>query len=160
MNIADILTEERVVLDADLETKQAVLEALAAVMSRASSQLDSQSVLNSLLVRERLGTTGVGAGVAIPHGRTAHTTAVGAFLRTRRPIPYDAADKAPVDLFFGLCVPAGAITDHLALLAALASIFNEPGLVGALRSSTSVSAAYAVLHGASTKTRAAVGRER
>lgn len=146
MKVADILAPERVVLDAELDTKQAVFEALAALLARANPALDERSMLNSLLARERLGTTGLGAGIAIPHGRAAQAaTAIGAFLRTRRPIAYAATDRAPVDLFFALCVPAGASAEHLALLAELAHLFDAPRLVNALRTSVSAPETYALL---------------
>ncbi len=146
MKIADILTPERVVLDAALETKQAVLEALAGLLAQANPALNESAILDSLLARERLGTTGLGAGIAIPHGRAAQAAgAIGAFVRTRRPVAYAAIDKAPVDLFFALCVPAGAAAEHLALLAELAKLFNVPRLVQALRHSASAPETYALL---------------
>ena len=146
MKIADILTPERVVLDAALETKQAVLETLAALLAQAHPALNEGAILESLLARERLGTTGLGAGIAIPHGRAAQAAgAIGAFLRTRRPVAYSAIDKAPVDLFFALCVPAAAVAEHLALLAELAQLFNAPRLVQALRHTATAPETYALL---------------
>ena len=146
MNIADILSPERVQVDVVVDSKQAVLETLAGLLASASPDIDAAAMLDSLLARERLGTTGLGGGIAIPHGRAPHATrAIGAFLRARRPVAYAASDRAPVDLFFALCVPATAATEHLALLAALAQRFDAAPLVSALRAAHTSADAYALL---------------
>lgn len=146
MNIADILSPERVQVDAAADSKQAVLETLAGLLASASPELDAAAMLDSLLARERLGTTGLGGGIAIPHGRAPRAArAIGAFLRTRRPVAYAASDHAPVDLFFALCVPAAAATEHLALLAALAQRFDTATLVSGLRAARTPADAYALL---------------
>ena len=134
MNIAHILAPERVAVDVALTSKKAVLEALATMLSSAEPDLRSGEVFNSLIARERLGTTGLGAGIAIPHGRVASTeTSIGAFIRTDTPVQFDAVDNAPVDLFFALCVPGEANQEHLDLLAALASRFSDDRFVADLR---------------------------
>lgn len=134
MNIAQILSAERVVVGAEVSSKKAVLEKLAALLSSAQPGLKSKEVFDSLIARERLGTTGLGAGIAIPHGRVNGASApIGAFLRADKAINFDAVDNAPVDLFFALCVPAEARQEHLDLLALLASKFSEEAFVTHLR---------------------------
>jgi len=146
LKIAQILAPERVLVDVELASKKGVLERLAGLLASASPQLTQVKVFESLLARERLGTTGLGAGIAIPHGRVALPgPAIGAFLRTARPIGFDAVDNAPVDLFFALSVPEAATAEHLALLAELARLFSTETLVEALRKAASADEVYALL---------------
>jgi nitrogen PTS system EIIA component len=150
LKIAQILAPERIVIAADCASKKSVLEKLAELLASAAPELNSQKVFECLLARERLGTTGLGAGIAIPHGRVVHNgQAVGAFLRTSRPIGFDAVDNAPVDLFFALCVPEAATAEHLALLAELARLFSNQQLVAQLREAPTANDLYACLTGAS-----------
>ena len=136
MRIADIITPQRIAVDAELGSKKAVLEKLSELLSSADPDLSSREVFSSLLARERLGTTGLGAGIAIPHGRVAtENQSIGAFLRTGEPVNFDAVDSAPVDLFFALCVPEDANDTHLALLAELARRFSDDKYVARLRTS-------------------------
>lgn len=134
MKIADILVPQRVAVDLELASKKAVLEALASLLAGADPRLKSGEIFDSLIARERLGTTGLGAGIAIPHGRISiDGIASGAFVRTSKPIDFDAVDNAPVDLFFALCVPKDANQGHLDLLAALAARFADNDFLGKLR---------------------------
>lgn len=134
MNIAEIIAPQRIAVDIDLASKKAVLEKLAEMLASADPTLKSKTVFESLLARERLGTTGLGAGIAIPHGRVAtNASSIGAFVRTSRPVDFDAVDNAPVDLFFALCVPENANDEHLALLAVLATKFSSADFVSDLR---------------------------
>jgi len=136
MNIAEIIAPERIAINVNLTSKKAVLERLAEMLSSAEPRLKTKDVFESLLARERLGTTGLGAGIAIPHGRVSTDAAsIGAFLRTDTAIDFDAVDNAPVDLFFALCVPENASEDHLALLALLAAKFSNSEFVAKLRES-------------------------
>lgn len=134
MDIADILVPHRVVVDLELASKKAVLETLAGLLAGADPRLKSGEIFDSLIARERLGTTGLGAGIAIPHGRISiDGIASGAFVRTSKPIGFDAVDNAPVDLFFALCVPKDAHQGHLDLLAALAARFADNVFLTRLR---------------------------
>lgn len=143
MNIEQILSPERVAVDIELTSKKAVLEKLAEMLSSAAPGLRTQDVFDSLVARERLGTTGLGAGIAIPHGRVTNAgKPVGAFLRTEQPIDFEAVDNAPVDLFFALCVPAQASQEHLDLLAALAARFSNGEFVASLRRGTESEAVF------------------
>ena len=136
MKISEIIAPERVAIDIPLSSKKAVLERLAEMLSSADPSLSAKNVFDSLLARERLGTTGLGAGIAIPHGRViTNAASIGAFVRTGSPIGFDAVDNAPVDLFFALCVPEDANEKHLALLAELATKFSDSRFVAGLRGS-------------------------
>lgn len=134
MRISEILTPERVAVDLPAGSKKAVLEKLAELISAAVPQLTRVEVFNGLIARERLGSTGLGHGVAIPHCRVNHSDqAIGAVVLSREGVDFDAADNAPCDLFFGLAVPAESTEEHLAVLAQLASLFNEQEFRDSLR---------------------------
>jgi nitrogen PTS system EIIA component len=143
MEIVEILDLDRVEIDVNVASKKSVLEKLAEMLSRADPSLDPKMVFETLLARERLGTTGLGDGIAIPHGRVASNgKSIGAFLRTGNPIDFDAVDNAPVDLFFALCVPEDAADEHLALLSALAENFSNRDFVKVLREIPSAKDVY------------------
>ena len=136
MDISEIIARERVAVNARLTSKKAVLEKLAELLASGDPDLQVRDVFEALLARERLGTTGLGAGIAIPHGRVnMQVPSIGAFVRTAEPVDFDAVDNAPVDLFFALCVPEEANDEHLALLASLARRFSNSEFVGCLRES-------------------------
>ncbi len=123
--IADILSPGAV--DAGLEAgdKKELFERLGALFA-ASSQLAPAKVRDSLQSRENLGSTAIGHGVAIPHGRVKGLrTAMGAFARLQTPIPFDAPDGQPVSLVFALLVPQQATDMHLMILGELAQMFSE-----------------------------------
>ena len=134
MKISQIIAADRIVVDVELASKKAVLERLADLLASSAPELKSKAVFDSLIARERLGTTGLGAGIAIPHGRVPIAgLPIGAFVRTTAPVHFDAVDGAPVDLFFALCVPTDANREHLDLLAALAARLTDTGFVARLR---------------------------
>lgn len=136
MNIATILTAERVARGDASPSKKRALETLSALLCKHSPGLAPGEVLDSLLARERLGSTGLGHGVAIPHGRLKHhTQCVGAFLHLNAAIEYDAADGEPVDLLFGLMVPEDSTDEHLQILAKLAEMFSDESFCAKLRAS-------------------------
>lgn len=134
MSVADLLSTERVQLRADLRSKKRVLEELAALLSQAASKLDKQDIFISLINREKLGSTGLGGGVAIPHGRVRGLdTPVGALLRLKPGVDYEANDGQPADLVFGLLVPEQATDTHLRILRALAEMFTDDSFCARLR---------------------------
>lgn len=138
MQVFDILTRERVVCGIKAQSKKAILEVLAHLIASPASELGSAEVFNSLLSRERLGSTGLGHGVAIPHGRINHgSRTYGAFARTEEGIDFDALDNQPVDLFFSLLVPDKATDQHLQILAQLAEMFSDDEFLARLRASRS-----------------------
>ncbi len=148
MQISDILSAERVVSNVSLSSKKAALETLSELIAGAGSNLTGKEVFNSLLSRERLGGTGLGNGIALPHGRlkNGHST-IAAFIRLKQGVDYDAVDHQPVDLMFALLVPEHSTEEHLQVLAKLAEMFNKPELLEQLRREDSNDAIYSLLTG-------------
>jgi nitrogen PTS system EIIA component len=123
--IAALLQAANVVVDLDVASKAECFAAVAALFEQTSG-LPRASVAASLAAREKLGSTGLGQGIAIPHGRIPRLThARGAFVRLRAPIAFDAPDGKPVDQLFVLLVPEQATEQHLELLSELAQMFSE-----------------------------------
>lgn len=126
ITIKDILTPERAISNVAVTSKKKLLEQLAKVITEHVPGSNSDDVFERLLGRERLGSTGLGEGIAIPHCRLKQCQkAVGVLFTLTTPIDYDAVDKQPVDLVFALLVPEEATDDHLQILATLASNFND-----------------------------------
>jgi PTS system nitrogen regulatory IIA component len=145
MKICDLLSPARIVCQSDVASKKRALEVLSQVMAESREDLVQTEIFDSLISRERLGSTGLGYGVAIPHGRLERLDqAVGAFMQLSEGIDYDALDKQPVDLLFVLLVPREATEDHLNILATLAEMFKDEGLRQALRNAKSVDELYAL----------------
>ena len=123
--VSSLLDPTHVALDVEVTDKKTLFERVGAMLEGASG-LSRGQVIDSLLARERLGSTGLGQGIAIPHGRVKGLrTAVGAFLRVRKPIPFDAPDNQPVSLTFVLLVPERASDLHLQILSELAQMFSD-----------------------------------
>jgi PTS system nitrogen regulatory IIA component len=123
--IAALLPASNIIVDLDVASKAALFAAMGEVFER-SAKLPRASVAASLSAREKLGSTGLGQGIAIPHGRIARLPeAIGAFARLRVPIAFDAPDAKPVDQIFVLLVPEHATDQHLQLLSELAQMFSE-----------------------------------
>lgn len=134
MLISDLLSPERIRCDVHSSSKKRLLEIISEELARDSSDLDEREIFESLCARERLGSTGLGGGVAIPHGRIKGSSVVHAsFLRLKKPISFDAIDGKPVDLLFALAVPENCGEDHLKLLAQVAELFSNPDLLKQLR---------------------------
>jgi PTS system nitrogen regulatory IIA component len=123
--IARLLPEANVVIDLELTSKRRVFDE-AGMIFQNHQGIARSTVFDSLFARERLGSTGLGQGVAIPHGRIAKLAApVGAFLRLKEPIPFEAPDGRPVGLLFFVLVPEKATDTHLQILASLAEMFAD-----------------------------------
>lgn len=123
--ISKILPLENILLDAESASKKRVFERVGLLFENSQKIARSQ-VFDSLFAREKLGSTGLGQGVAIPHGRIKNLRdAVAAFVKTDTPIPFDAPDGAPVNLIFVLLVPERATDLHLQLLGELAQMFSD-----------------------------------
>lgn len=135
MRISDILTSDRVRCGVEANSKKRALEVLSAQIALGDTSLTPRAVFDCLLARERLGSTGLGSGVAIPHGRLPNLLqAIGAFIRLKEPVSFDALDNEPVDLLFGLLVPAESTDEHLQMLSLLAEGFSDENLRHQLRS--------------------------
>ena len=125
--------------------KKQALQEIAAKAAALTGQSD-RAILEILLQREKLGSTGVGNGVAIPHGKLAKLGQVfGLFARLERAVDFEALDGQPVDLIFLLLAPEGAGADHLKALARVARLLRDPEVARKLRDSKDADAIYAVL---------------
>ena len=133
----------RISCRASLSSKKKCLLSLADLIESSldSSELDDgvdMEVIDALTARERLGCTGLGYGVAIPHGRVDFiTTPIGAAITLDEPVEFDAADGEPVDIIIGLLIPEAEVDGHLKILAGLAKFFNEADNRNAMRESNS-----------------------
>lgn len=134
MTLESILTTGRTEYGASVTSKKRLLEYIAAGISADKSEFDADELFNELLARERLGSTGIGHGVAIPHCRSNRCTSItGMLLKLDEAIDFEAIDDEPVDLIFALIVPAEAHDEHLKVLGALATAFNEDDFRNKLR---------------------------
>jgi PTS system nitrogen regulatory IIA component len=148
MKLTEILSAERVVSGTAVTSKKKALEELSNLLATGAANLGQHEVFNSLTSREKLGSTGLGHGVAIPHGRVAGVDrSVGAFMRIKHPVDYDSHDGNPVDLIFGLLVPQTATEAHLKHLAAVAEMFSDDAFCAKLRAAQDNASLYALLSG-------------
>ena len=145
--VAELLPAANILLDVDAGTKARLFDAVGALVEK-SSGLARTVVVDSLTARERLGSTGLGQGIAIPHGRIKGLReAQGAFVRLRAPIPFDAPDGKPVAQVFVLLVPEQATERHLQLLSELAQMFSEKAFRDQLAAASSPAALRALFDG-------------
>lgn len=143
--IADLLPEANVALDVDATTKARLFDAAGAMFERDIG-LTRQGIVASLTAREKLGSTGLGQGIAIPHGRIKGLTeARGAFMRLATPIPFDSPDGKPVSQVFVLLVPEHATDRHLQLLSELAQMFSERGFRERLAAASDAGEVHALI---------------
>jgi len=134
MLISDLLSQERIRIDVHCSSKKKLLEIISQELARNSEGLKAREIFESLCARERLGSTGLGKGVAIPHGRVKGSQSIQVcFIRLKKPLPFDSADGEPVDLLFAMTVPENCNEDHLKLLAHVAELFGDPELLDRLR---------------------------
>jgi PTS system nitrogen regulatory IIA component len=145
MEIFQLLSPDGVVANLKANGKKQALQELAARAARITGQHE-RSIFDTLLERERLGTTGVGNGIAIPHGRLAGLDKLyGLFARVERPIDFDSIDEMPVDLIFLLLAPEAAGADHLKALARVSRLLRDKAVCEKLRGAESADAIYALL---------------
>lgn len=141
--ISDILTIERTIDGAPVTSKKRVLEYLGNLLSQHIPHSSSEDIYEKLLARERLGSTGIGEGIAIPHCRLRQCeSTIAALLRLHEPIDFDAIDQKPVDLVFVMLVPEEANEEHLKTLSMIAGKFNSNDFRDNLRSAKNVSSIY------------------
>jgi len=132
MKIVNILGLDSIICDADVGSKKQLLELLAGLAAKKTG-LDERTILDALIERERLGTTGIGRGVALPHTRLSSLRRIFcAFVRTK-PVDFESVDDKPVDLIFLLLVPEEAGADHLKALARLSRLLRNESVATALR---------------------------
>lgn len=145
MEIMNLITPEAVIPRLHATSKKQALQEIAKYASELTGLAD-RTIFDVLLERERLGTTGVGNGIAIPHGKLAALDRLyGVFARLETPVPFDAIDEQPVDLIFMLLAPENAGADHLKALARVSRLLRDPTMCEKLRGSDKAEALYALL---------------
>ncbi|BAN46759.1 PTS IIA-like nitrogen regulatory protein PtsN [Metapseudomonas resinovorans] len=146
IRLEQILTPGRSLVNVPGGSKKRVLEQIAKLVARDLPDLDNQDIFESLVAREKLGSTGFGNGIAIPHCRlTGCTAPISAVLRLDAPVDFDAIDGAPVDLLFVLLVPEAATDEHLELLRQIASMLDRTDVRERLRQAPDSTSLYQVV---------------
>jgi nitrogen PTS system EIIA component len=145
MPLTDLLTPASIVPALKVNSKKQALQELAGKAAELTGQ-EERTVLEVLMQREKLGSTAIGSGIAIPHGKLAKLDAMfGMFARLGRPVDFEALDGQPVDLIFLLLAPEGAGADHLKALARVARLLRDADTVRKLRESQDAAALFSVL---------------
>jgi PTS system nitrogen regulatory IIA component len=145
MEISDLITPRSVIAQLRVSNKRQLLQELAR-RAAALTEMPERAIYDVLTERERLGTTGIGMGIAIPHGKLAGLDRLyGVFARLERAIPFEAIDDQPVDLVFLLLAPEGAGADHLKALARVSRLLRDRPTCDKLRGTDNGDALYALL---------------
>jgi PTS system nitrogen regulatory IIA component len=145
MDLGDLLDPSAVVGALRISSKKQALQALGDKIG-ARVGVEPRIVFEALLQRERLGSTGVGHGIAIPHAKLAGVSRItGLFARVEKPIDFEALDDEPVDLIFVLIAPEGAGADHLKALARVARVLRDPSVAAKLRGASDATALHTIL---------------
>ena len=145
MELADILSEEAVIVCSEIKTKRDVLLKLCDCAARVTGQ-DAATIFQAVDEREELGSTGLGNGIAIPHGKFAGLGSVTAvFARLDTPVDFEAVDDQPVDLVMMLLAPMGAGADHLKALARVARLLRTDAVVASLRGARDAGQIYEII---------------
>lgn len=146
MNISELVHLDCVQCCPEIGSKKRLLEDISELLARNAPQLSQNEIFESLINREKLGSTGLGKGVAIPHGRMAsleHPTC--AFIKLDTPVEFDAMDEQPVDLVFALLVPEESTEEHLQILSTIAELFSNEHFCTSMRQCTSNDCVYQLL---------------
>ena len=134
MDISQLIAPERVICLSEISSKKRILEQLGTLLGLGAAGYDPAEIFNRLIERERLGSTGLGHGVALPHGRMGNNPrTIGAFIKLDTPVDFDSPDGQPTDLLFALLVPEHHTDEHLQILASLAGMFSDSSFCEALR---------------------------
>lgn len=150
MEIVDLITPKSVIANLRVTSKKQALQELARLAAGLTDEPE-RAIFDVLLERERLGTTGVGAGVAIPHGKLPGLKRLhGVFARLETPIDFESVDEQPVDLIFLLLAPESAGADHLKALARVSRLLRDREMCEKLRGSDTTDAIYSLLTDTST----------
>ncbi len=154
MPLTDVLTPEAVLPALKAASKKQALQDLAEQAAKLSG-LPEREIFDALLQRERLGSTGIGNGIAIPHGKMGKLDRLfGVFARLEKPIDFESLDGEPVDLIFLLLAPEGAGADHLKALSRVARSLRDPAIAQKLRKTKDADALFALLTQSPTATAA------
>lgn len=145
MDLNELLRPESVIANLKANSKKQALQELAERASEICGEAE-RDIFDTLLQRERLGSTGVGNGIAIPHGKIVNLGGLhGLFARLDKPIEFDSLDDQPVDLIFVLLAPEGAGADHLKALARVARLLRDSEVASKLRATKDAAAIYSIL---------------
>ncbi len=137
MTISALLSPQRIYLDTEITSKKKLLELIANVVAD-QTRLPESSIYNNLLNRERLGSTGLGQGFAVPHARLENLDqTMACFFRLKDAVNFEAPDNQPVDLVFTIVIPEEATEEHLMILSSLARIFSSADVCNAIRTAGS-----------------------
>ena len=133
MTISALLSPQRIFLDVEISSKKKLLELIANIVAD-QAQLTESSLYSNLLNRERLGSTGLGHGFAVPHARVEGLDqTIGCLFRLKNSVNFEAPDNLPVDLVFTIVIPQEATEEHLLILSSLSSLFSKPEVREAVR---------------------------
>lgn len=145
MDLSDLVSPDAVIPTLKVQSKKQAIQALAEKAASLTG-VPEREIFDTLLQRERLGSTGVGHGIAIPHGKlVTFDTIIGVFARLETPIEFESLDGEPVDLIFLLLASEGAGADHLKALARIARVFRNNHITSKLRETRDADAIYSVL---------------
>lgn len=145
MTISALLSPQRIFLDVDISSKKKLLEFIADTVAE-KTQLSKSAIFNNLLERERLGSTGLGRGFAVPHARLPELESTTAcFFRLKQPVNFEAPDNQPVDLAFSIIIPEQATDEHLQILSALAGIFSQAEVCRVIREASSADEVFQII---------------
>ena len=145
MEFSNLLKPEAIRIFSSVSSKKRLLHDIAGI-TEACYQTDYSQTVEALMERESLGPTGVGGGIALPHARLEQLDkVVGAFVLLENPVEFDAIDKQPVDIVFGLFAPKSAGVEHLKALALVSRTLREQSIVAKLRSNPKPSTLYTIL---------------
>lgn len=146
MQLSEIINVNRISNEVDVKSKKRALEKLSQLLAQDQNQFEASDIFDSLLSRERLGATGLGYGIAIPHGRIKNCKKItGAFIKLNEGVDFNTSDNQAVDVLFALIVPDESADEHLQVLAVLASMFNDEKFREQIRQSDSNENIYQLL---------------
>lgn len=146
MQLSEIIDVNHIKNNVDVKSKKRALENLSHLFAQDQNQIEASDIFESLIARERLGATGVGYGIAIPHGRIKNCDKItGAFIKLNEGVDFNTSDNKPVDILFALIVPEESTDEHLQVLALLASMFSNEDFRNQLRQNNSSEDIYQLL---------------
>ena len=143
---SDLLNPSRILAGVRINSKKRLFELISTTLAQKNPDLNPREIFGSICAREHLGSTALGNGIAVPHGRITGSKDVQAlFLQLIKPMPYDADDGEPVDLVFALAVPKDCTDDHKKLLAGIVERFSDPELLEQLRQAANANELWQLL---------------
>ncbi|GGF68321.1 PTS IIA-like nitrogen regulatory protein PtsN [Alteromonas lipolytica] len=146
MNIEALVSLDRTQCAVQCNSKKRILEIISDIAADTNPEIQKEDALNALLTREKMGSTGIGNGIALPHGRLANLSKVTAVVVTTTPaIAFDAIDDKPVDIFFAILVPENQTEGHLQTLATIAGKLSQKAIVKTIRAATTKEQVIAAL---------------